>query len=171
MVETTEILVADECWVGLALLHRNHPDRISFTAREILHRVKLEKACPELRAGVQAHIYQHNVANVEPSSARYRMFYKLDDGTYRLFRPPDASHAARKGKTLPKRSELPVRYHDLLDWYQREYCCRGRLADPEEDPVLLMRGVGKELWAAAGGGDAYIARERAQWEDHPEKGA
>ena len=105
MAETTELLVADECWIGLALLHQSHPDRVSFSAREILERLKLEQAHLRLRAGVPAHIYQHNVANVEPSSARYRMFY----------------------------------------------------------------GVGKGLWAALGGGDAFVARERQGWDPPVER--
>ena len=157
-----EVLVADECWIALALLHRSHPERPSFTAREILERLKLEKAQPELRPGVQPHIYLHNVANLEPNSARYRMFYRLPDGTYRLFRPGDDFHPARAGKTAPKRSELPQRYHELLDWYQNEYCKSANRAVEEDDPILQMWGVGKHLWAEEGG-DAFIARMRAGW--------
>ena len=48
-------------------------------------------------------------------------------------------------------------------------------ADSANDPVLKMRGVGKELWASVGGGDAFIARERANWdskrEDQPPEGS
>jgi hypothetical protein len=164
MVAADEILVADECWVALALLHRAHAQRESFSAREILDRLKLEKAHSEVRAGVPAHIYQHNVANAEPSSARYRMFYKLGDGAYRLFRPGDDFHAARKGKTTPQRSGLPGSYHYLLDWYEKEYCSSAELADEERDPVLQMWGIGKELWADVGGGDAFVAREREEWD-------
>jgi hypothetical protein len=164
MITVEEIRVADECWIALALLHQAHPERQSFSAREILDRLKLEKAHPEVRAGVSAHIYQHNVANVEPSSARYRMFRKLEDGAYRLFRPGDDFHPARKGKTAPERSELPARYHHLLDWYEREYCSPPTRSDEERDPILQMRGVGKDVWAALGGGDAFVARERAGWD-------
>ena len=166
MVEqATHILLADECWVALALLHRNHPERQSFSAREIGDRFKLEKAFPEVRAGVPAHIYQHNVANVEPSSARYRMFYKLPDRTYRLFRPGDDFHPARKGKPTPAKEDLPERYHDLLDWYHREYCRDA--GQPEgTDSLLLLRGVGREMWAALGGGDAFLAKERSGWDEN-----
>jgi len=75
-METSErsIRVADEAWLALALLHYEHPDRDSFSAKEILDRVKVEHANPELRPGVQVHIYLHNVANAEPNSAKYRMF-------------------------------------------------------------------------------------------------
>jgi hypothetical protein len=99
-------------------------DRPSFSASEILDRVKVEKISPELRAGVPAHIYLHNVANVPPNSATYRMFYKRDDGTYRLFKPGDQFHPKRKGKMCPEREELPAEYQPLVDWYQRDYCGR-----------------------------------------------
>ena len=36
------ILVADEAWLGLALLHREHPGSGSFTPKEIFDRVKAE---------------------------------------------------------------------------------------------------------------------------------
>ena len=164
MLVAQGLLVADECWVALALLHREHPEGPSFSAREILDRLKLEKACPEVRAGVQAHIYQHNVANLPPNSARYRMFYRVADGTYRLFRPGDDFHPARKGKTMPERTDLPARYHGLLDWYENEYCTRAAQLEERDDPILQMRGVGKEIWADEGA-DAYVARERAGWDD------
>ena len=45
------------------------------------------------------------------------------------------------------------------------------LPDPgsdEEDPILQLRGLGKDLWAEEGGGDAYVARERAAWDQSTE---
>ena len=147
MTVATYIRVADECWIALALLHRDHPDRSSFSASEILDRVKVEKASPELRAGVQAHIYLHNVANLPPNSATYRMFIKKEDGTYRLFKPGDAFHPKRRGKACPERAELPTEYQPLLDWYQRDYCGRSTRQPAEEDFVLQMRGIGQEIWS------------------------
>src|ERR1700761_9499550 len=105
------IRVADEAWLALALLQYEHPDRDGFSAKEILDRVKTEQASAELRPGVQVHIYLHNVANAEPNSAKYRMFYKLPNDTYRLFRPTDAAHPDRRGKMMPERAELPEKYH------------------------------------------------------------
>ena len=51
------IRVADEAWLSLALLQYEHLDRDSFSAKEILDRVKAEQANPELRPGIQVHIY------------------------------------------------------------------------------------------------------------------
>ena len=156
------IRVANEAWLGLALLQHEHPERASFSAREILDRVKQEQATPELRPGVQAHIYLHNVANAEPNSARYRMFYKLADDTYRLFQPTDAAHPARKGKMTPERNELPEKYHYLLDWYEREYCRKQSTTKEEDDPILQMWGVGKEIWADTNADD-YVRDLRSNW--------
>ncbi len=156
------IRVADEAWIGLALLHRDHPDRESFTVREILERVKNERLTPELRPGVQVHIYLHNVANLPPNSARYRMFWKLPDDTFRLIRPGDHPHPLRKGKTKPSREELPERCRYLLDWYEREFCGKATASREEDDPVLQMRGVGKEIWAGIDA-DEYVRDLRSNW--------
>jgi hypothetical protein len=162
MVVAEQIRVADEAWVALALLHKAYPDRAGFTAREITDKLRSAGISPELRPGLMAHIYQHNVANVPPNSARYRMFYRLPDHTFRLFRPGDDWHPARSGKTCPNRAELPGRYHELLEWYEREYC-RGGPAPAAEDPILRMLGVGKHIWESESG-DAFVARERAAWD-------
>jgi hypothetical protein len=156
------IRVADEAWVGLALLHGEHPERESFTAREILDRVKTVHATAELRAGVQVHIYLHNVANIEPNSARYRMFWKLPNDTYRLFRLGDHSHPARKGKMKPEREELPKQYHYLLDWYEQEYCHKEGNVREEDDPILQMAGAGKEIWSGVDA-DEYVRNLRSNW--------
>lgn len=156
------IRVADEAWLALALLQNEHPERESFSAKEILERVKAEQANPQLRPGIQVHIYSHNVANAEPNSAKYRMFYKLTDDSYRLFRPTDVAHPSRKGKMIPEREELPLKYHYLLDWYEREYCARQSTTKEEDDPILQMCGVGKEIWADTNA-DEYVQSLRSNW--------
>ena len=121
-------------------------------------------------AGVQAHIYLQNVGNVEPNSARYRMFYKLPNDTYRLFRPTDQAHPARKGKMIPAREELPDKYHYLLDWYAQVYLAKGANMPEEDDPILKMRGVGKEIWADVDA-DEYVRSLRSNWYgDHRDGG-
>jgi hypothetical protein len=155
--------VADEAWLGLALLHREHPERESFSAREILDRVRTEGLSSELRPGIQAHIYLHNVANLEANSARYRMFYKLANDTYRLVRPGDQVHPSRKGKVTPARDDLSEQYHDLLNWYEQTYCAVSNApAREEDDPVLQMAGVGKEIWADVDA-DEYVRGLRSNW--------
>ena len=99
MLVDTEVKVADECCIALAQLHKTHPEKKSFSASEILDRLRQEKVHSEVRPGVPPHIYLHNVANLPPNSAKYRMFYRLEDGTYRLLRPGDDSHPDRRGKT------------------------------------------------------------------------
>ena len=89
---------------------------------------------------------------------------KLADDTYRLFRPTDAAHPARKGKTMPARDELPKKYHYLLDWYEREYCGKQSAMREEDDPILQMRGVGKEIWADTNA-DEYVRSLRADWDE------
>jgi len=163
MPVSERLRVADECWIALANLHREHPERRSFTAKEIVDRLRREGG-GEVRAGVQPHIYLHNVANLAPSSGRYRMFYKEQNGTYRLYRPGDYSHPERTGKTKPKREELPLKYEDLLDWYENEYCRRDAREPEIEDPVLQMLGAGAEIWQQESG-DEFIARERSGWKD------
>jgi hypothetical protein len=162
MIDLETIRVADECWVALALLHREHPDRLSFSPGEVYDRLKEEVAHPEVRPGVKPHIYLHNVANRPPNSARYRLFYRLEDDTLRLFRPGDECDPTRNGKTKPERSDLPEKYRPLLDWYEKEYCSDRGSSGEDSDPVLQMWGVGKEIWADEGG-DAFIERERKSW--------
>jgi hypothetical protein len=156
------VRVADEAWLALAALQYENKDRSSFTVKEILDRVKAEQVHPELRAGIQVHIYSHNVANTEPNSGKYRLFYKLPDDTYRLFRPGDAAHPARKGKTMPERREIPEKYHYLLDWYEREYCSAQTVSNEADDPILQMLGVGKEIWADTNADD-YVRDLRDNW--------
>jgi len=88
------------------------------------------------------------------------MFCKLGTGAYRLFRPGDDFHPDRKGKMAPNRDELPRRYHPLLDWYEKEYSRRASTLNDDDDPVLQMWGIGKEIWKDEDG-DSFIARERA----------
>lgn len=154
------ILEGDEAWVALALLHREHPERTSFTAREILRRVGSASATPKVRAGIAPHIRQLNVANVSSFTGTYRMFYRMPDGTYRLYRTGDACHPHRKGKTIPSRAQLPETYHHLLDWYEREY--RGSPSPSEVDPVLAIAGAGKAIWQEEDG-DAFVKRLRDEF--------
>jgi len=159
-----DIKVADEAWISLALLHIANPGRGSFAAKEILDKAKALHLTGELRPGVQVHICLHNVANVEPNPARHRLFYRLPDRTYRLFRLGDRAHPARSGKTVPNREDVPSEFRHLIDWYENEYSRKRSNTNSVNDPVLRMRGLGKEIWADTNA-DEYVANLRSGWDE------
>lgn len=155
--------MADEVWIAVATLHRSHPDRGDFTIREIMEQAESANVTrvKPLRPGVKVHAYLHCVANRPPNPGRYRMLFETTGGRRRLFRPGDPCHPLRAaGKDVPKRHEIPIGYHDLIDWYVGEYA--GSASDDVEDPVLSMRGLGKEIWADEDA-DAYVHRQRVGW--------
>jgi hypothetical protein len=96
------------------------------------------------------------------------MLRTVGRGRRRLFRPGDPVHPARIGaKTLPERDELPAPYRELLDWYERDYVGRARAEPARErgrgaDPLLALRGSGRELWSDERP-DEYIERLRSGW--------
>lgn len=117
------VKVADEVWVGTALLHQEQPSREGFSPREIVARAAAERMTDDLRPGVLAHAQYHSVANRAPNPGRYRMLYALPTGGRRLFRPGDECHPHREGgKMIPDSRELPVEYQPLLAWYENEWC-------------------------------------------------
>ncbi len=155
--------VADLAWVALAQLHRANPQISSFRSGTILRQASLLSTEP-LKPGVQAHISSHNIANIKPQPVQNRMFLRLQSGELRLFRAGDAAHPDRHGKVKPSRADLPAEFYPLLDWYDNEYCAQS--VSLEDDPVLAMIGIGKELWADENG-DAFIRRLRDEttWND------
>lgn len=156
------ISVGDEVWLATALLHREHPEREDFTVQEITARAERENVHGRLRPGVYVHAIQHCVANRPPKPARYRMLFATGKKTRRLFRPRDSYDPKREGsKTIPDRADLPARYRSLVDWYEREYVRSA--AEPSVDPILALRGLGKEIWADERADD-YVRRMRRDWE-------
>jgi len=155
--------VADEVWIATALLHRENPKRADFTVAEIVERARQEKLSPALRPGVYVHAVQHCVANRPPNPGRYRMLLATGENRRRLFRPGDAYHPAREGaKVAPVREDIPAKYHELVDWYSKDYARRGarRIGT---DPLLGLRGSGRTLWANEHADD-YVRRLREGWE-------
>jgi hypothetical protein len=151
--------VADEVWVATALLHVENPARADFSAKEIEARAEAEHLAPALRPGVYVHALQHCVANVPPSSGRYRMLYATARGRRRLWRPGDDFHPQRaSGKTAPAREALPAPYQHLLDWYEDWAGANAR-----EDPLLALAGSGRDTWRGESGDD-YVRRLREGWE-------
>jgi hypothetical protein len=93
------------------------------------------------------------------------MFYRLENDTYRLYRPGDPAHPLRKGKIAPNRAELPERYHDLLDWYDHEYS-KGAVKDEPKGLIDQMWGLGKHLWAGVDA-DRYVDDLRKDSDEEP----
>lgn len=155
--------VADETWIAAALLHQENPSRQDFTVQEIVNRAAREAITGELRPGVYVHALQHCVANRLPNPARYRMLFATGKTTRRLFRPGDAYHPARDGsKVVPAKEDIPEEYRHLVDWYLTEYVSKRTDAE-KTDPILQLRGLGKEIWAGEDP-DRYVRRVREGWE-------
>jgi hypothetical protein len=163
LIDNPVLRLADEVWIITALLHRENPDREDFAVEEIRARAHDEHLTESLRPGFNVHVIEHCVANRAPNSGRYRMLIETAKGRRRLFRKGDPYHPAREGsKIVPEPEELSTQYRYLLDWYRDEYCAnRGDAI--ENDPILRLRGSGKELWADEHA-DEYIKRLREGWE-------
>ena len=161
----TEVKVADEVWIATALLHRRHPERLDFSIAEIMESVRQmwRPSGGSVRPGVRVHIVQHCVANRVPNPGRYRMLVEPGHGRRRLFRPGDQYHTEREGaKTTPDVAELPYGFTALLEWY-RDWCLVPVGGSKREDPLLALRGSGRDLWANEHADD-YVRRLREGWE-------
>jgi len=159
----TSTKVADEVWIVTALLHRERPGQADFTVDEIMERARKEGISQPLRPGFYVHVVQHCVANRPPNPGRYRMLFETAPGRRRLFRKGDAYHPRREGaKETPSRGDLPHGYSGLLAWY-RDWCSVATGNAPKADPLLMLRGSGKQLWAREHADD-YVRRLRAGWE-------
>jgi len=155
--------VADEVWIATALLHRENPKREDFSVSEIVARARRENISGELRPGVQVHAYLHCVANLPPKPGRYRMLYAPGKSTRRLFREGDDFHPERRsGKVTPRKEDIPSQYQMLLDWYQEKFVGK-RKSVGRSDPILELRGLGKEIWVGEEA-DEYVSRLRGGWE-------
>jgi hypothetical protein len=108
------------------------------------------------RGTLSAHLDQHCIANVPPSSGKYRMLYETTPGgSLRLFRPGDLTHPGRvqrrkPSKIVPKREEIPQQYWQLLDWYESWCKETNNQVAPinwEDDPLIRLIGSGKHIWA------------------------
>lgn len=158
-----QLKVADEVWIATALLHREHPDRADFEIEEIMERATKEAGKQPLRPGVYVHVVQHCVANRPPNPGRYRMLIETGPGRRRLFRNGDNYDPAREGaKTVPERENTPSEYAGLLDWY-RDWNQDSVEERIKNDPLLALRGSGKDLWADEHA-DEYVRRLREGWE-------
>jgi hypothetical protein len=154
MITTQELRLADRIWLAVARLHQLHPQAVAFSKLEI--REELDKSGlgkGTNPASVNAHLKQHLVANVPPSTGKYTMLFETEVGFLRLYRPGDVidlqRRSGRGSKHMPKREEVPSQYHPLLDWYD-EWCRQqsaNSTVDWEHDPLVRLIGSGKHIWA------------------------
>src|SRR6202047_5680888 len=163
VVAHAKIKVADEVWIAAALLHREQRQREDFSIEEIVKRATTEGIFRVNRPGVYLHVVQHCVANRPPNPGRYRMLFETAPGRRRLFRNGDAYHPDREGaKTTPNREDLPFGFNGLISWY-RDWSLAANNNASKEDPLLALRGSGKNLWADEHADD-YVRRLREGWE-------
>lgn len=118
---TNQIKIADQCWIGTALLHKEHPSRGDFAIREIIERIAAQKLDVYVRPGVNVHLNLHCVANKDPNPGTYKMLWETGRGRRRLFREADTPKPGRRGKQYPDLQDIPSRFQplveELLAWY------------------------------------------------------
>ncbi len=159
----SQIKVADEVWIAMAILHRENPGQDDFSVAEVMERAAQEAGGERPRPGVYVHIVQHCVANRPPNPGRYRMLYETTPGRRRLFRSGDSYEPAREGsKTTPRAEDLPEQYRNLLDWY-RQWDCAASERRAQEDPLLALVGSGRDIWGDQHP-DEYVRKLREGWE-------
>lgn len=128
-----------------------------------MERAKKEERNIPFRPGVYVHVVQHCVANRPPNPGRYRMLFESAPGRRRLFRKGDSYHPEREGaKITPQQEDMPYGYNGLLNWYN-DWSARATSAATKADPLLALRGSGKQLWADEHADD-YVRRLREGWE-------
>jgi hypothetical protein len=159
-----ELKAADLVWLATAQLQREQRDRVGFSPDEILKTaLAIEPTLGFSVNTIRTHISRHCVANLPPAGARHRMLTRNPNGTYRLYRHGEEYHPGRAGgKTCPDANVTPSKYKDLTEWFHREYDNRPQLS-AGQDPLLALRGLGKELWKELGGGERFIHELRANW--------
>jgi len=148
-----EMYLADRLWISVAMLHREHPERGSFSKDEIRRKFEQTGLDSGTKDGsVSAHLSQHLVANVQPSTTkRYRMLFDTGHGLLRLFRPGDFVEPSRLHcktfKQIPARDDVPSQYWPLLDWYANWAGTPEAEVKWEDDPLIRLIGSGREVWA------------------------
>lgn len=157
LTTVSDLLLANRIWIAVASLHREFPIREDFSKDEIRRKLRESGLANGTKPGsVNAHLKEHLVANVPPSSTKYRMLFETrPGGNLRLFRPGDLTHPARvprrkPSKIVPKREEIPEQYWHLLDWYEtwsKEPHVPDAPINWEDDPLIRLIGSGRHIWA------------------------
>jgi len=141
MIGAKNVKAADQVWIALALLLKEHPERDDFSPEEIKENLLREFGLVYAPTTIFTHISKHCVASEPPNPGRYRILTRTSRGRYRLFRPEDYYHPEREaGKTMPSAKEIPAKYLFLLDWFETEYGPAVKLLGP--DSLLLQMEAG-----------------------------
>ena len=152
--------IADKIWIAAALMQREHHARRSFKREEIVSKLNSLRLGATKLSAVHAYFSGRRVPCY---------LHSEHDETLRLARPSDNVPGRSRGRFAPEKEQLPVEYQTLVDWYWTKYAPASNPSDLENDPVLKLRGVGKELWGRLGGGDAFIRGLRENWYGAPHK--
>lgn len=121
-MDATQMKVADEVWVAMALLQSENPDRRDFSVKEIRARAAREPWGKNLRPGFMQHASYHCLANKAPNNVNHRLLFETERGRRRLFRIGDSFHSERAGGRIqPNEGDLLPRYRHLLTWYESVY--------------------------------------------------
>jgi hypothetical protein len=162
----SDLLLADRIWIAVALLQKESPNREDFSKDEIRRKLSDTGLADGTKPGsVNAHLKEHMIANVPPSSTKYRMLFETRGGRLRLFRPGDDVDTARiqlrkPSKSAPRRAEIPEKFRSLLDWYETWIgapapagpsssppSSSNLVANYDDDPLIRLIGSGKHVWA------------------------
>src|ERR1700728_3431999 len=103
ITEQIEIKLADRIWLAVALLHRENPSQDDFDREAIRRKLRETGLMEGLKPqSVAAHLKEHLVANVPPSSTKYLMLYETRKGFLRLFRIGDSIDPGRQSSRPSK---------------------------------------------------------------------
>ena len=109
-------------WLATALLHRDNPQSDAFSAKEIFNKVKQLNLLSVSDSTINMHITSHCVASGKESPDRHRKLTRVRTGWYRLFKEGDLFHETRSiGQIAPLAGMLPLRFKDIVDWYDAQY--------------------------------------------------
>lgn len=158
---------ADRVWIATALLHKEQPSNDDFSLEDIRERGLKEGLVEDKANTFYVHANQHCVANRPPNPGNHRMLFETGKGRRRLYQEGDATWPGRIGKMLPRKEDIPTKYHYLLDWHQkwnrRPLGKTVRPAPRSMDPLLALKGSGRDLWKDEHA-DEYVRRLREGWE-------
>jgi hypothetical protein len=168
IAETGERFVAaDRVWIATALLHKENPTKADFSLQEIRERGAREGFVEERSNVFYVHANQHCVANRQPNPGKHRILTETTPGRRRLYRNGDVARPGRTGKIVPRLEDIPAKYRNLLDWYQKWNINSSRggppNAGPATDPLLRLRGSGREIWKHEHA-DEFVRNLREGWE-------